>query len=136
MNITNINIYAEGYYGGSTYEENRRIRTEVYNQFKNDIDKIVVYICELDGKHSQVKAIIKIDNYNDEQIKNMSWDSDVDGESLFYKLEDIFEDNNLILQDELDIVETYIDSLDTHVDFVVRIKKSNIAKVSEYCKDL
>lgn len=136
MNITNINFYAEGYYSGQTYEENLQIRTEIYEKLKDEIDNIECYVYELDGKHSEVKGDITISHYLEEEMLNYSWDSANDGEDVYYELERIFKQHNLDLDDELNMVGDYLGTLDTYVDIAIRVKKSNIEKVKEFCKIL
>jgi hypothetical protein len=136
MDITNINAYAEGYYSDSTYEENIAIRSEIFDKIEEDIYKITLYICELDGKHSEVEADVTVQFYPEEEIKNMNWQDGSDGDYLYYKLEGIFEKYGLNLKDEIRIVKDYLNSLDTYVDLTVTVRKSNKDKVMEFCKDL
>jgi hypothetical protein len=136
MDITNINAYAEGYYSDSTYEENIAIRSEIFDKIEEDIYKITLYICELDGKHSEVEADVTVQFYSEEEIKNMNWQDGSDGDYLYYKLEGIFEKYGLNLKDEIRIVKDYLNSLDTYVDLTVTVRKSNKDKVMEFCKDL
>jgi SMC interacting uncharacterized protein involved in chromosome segregation len=136
MNITNINLYAEGYYSDSTHEENITIRTETYKKLKEEIDNIKCYISELDGKHSEVKAEITTENYTEDEIKDTNWDCTNDGDVLSWDLESIFNKHNLSLKDEIKIVEDYINSLNTYIDITIRIRKSNKEKVLAFCVNL
>jgi hypothetical protein len=90
----------------------------------------------LDGKHSEVEAETTIDCYTENQIKNMDWEADNDGKQLYHKLEKIFKNHGLNLDEEIKIVEDYLNSLDTYIDVTVRVKKSNADKVIKYCNNL
>ena len=137
MNLTNINVYAEAYYSGNTHEENFIITTETYEKMKDAIDNLKFYFSELDGKHSEVKAETTITHYLEEEILNMTWDDIVcDGDSLSERLAEVFEEYELILDDEEKLVNNYLNSIDTYVDITVRVKKSNKDKVVEFCKEL
>lgn len=136
MNITNINFYAEGYYSGQTYEENLRIRTEVYEKLKDEINSIKCYVGDLDGKHSEVEGDIEVEHYIEEDILHCSWDLSNDGKKLYYELKRIFDKYNLNLNEELNMVGDYLSSLDTYIDITISIKKSNVEKVKAFCKNL
>ena len=136
MNITNIQVYAEGYYSGQTYEENVAIRTEVYELLKEQIKGISIYINNLDGKHSEVEADIEIDHYPEEQVENMNWYIYGDSGYLFNCLYSIFENAGLSLETEIVLVNNYIATIDSYTDLTVTVRKSNVDKVIEFCKTL
>jgi len=136
MKITNIRIDAEGYYSGNYYEESVAIRTEIYNKLKTEIDNAKCYIGELDGKHSEVKADLEVFNFTKDEDLEMYLDVKKDGETLYYKLCEIFKNNNLDIDEEIGIVNKYIDSLDAYTEITVKVRKSNVDKVKEFCKNL
>lgn len=72
-----------------------------------------------------MEAETSITHFTKEEVSEESWDDVCDGERLYYKLEKIFENNDLDLEEEIKIVKDYLNSLDTYVDVKVRVKKSN-----------
>lgn len=136
MDLTNINLYAEGEYSNNTYEDNIVIRRETYEKLKNQIKGIKCYITELDGKHSEVRADITITHYSEEEILDMTWDSGCDGDDLKETLGDIFAEQDLDLEEEQKIVNEYLSSLDTYVNLTIKVRHSNVEKVQEFCAKL
>ncbi|MEG2289577.1 MAG: hypothetical protein RSC24_06380 [Clostridium sp.] len=74
MKITEINMYGEGYYSGSSEEENLLVTTEFYNKFlkdkvENRLMETGICLGELDGKHSEVYGEIGFIHYdNDKEL--------------------------------------------------------------------
>lgn len=136
MELVNISAYAEGYYSGQTYEENIFITKESYEKLKEKIDEIEIYIYELDGKHSEVEADIDIDCLTEETLLKIDLDKGNDGENLYYTLEEIFENNDLSLDKELDVINNYLRTLDNIITFEVTVKTSQKEKVLDFIKTL
>lgn len=134
MNLVLIQASAEGYYSENTYEEGIFITEESYEKIK-DVE-IGVCICELDGKHSEVEADIVITKYTEEELLGTDIEIDSDGESLYYPLEEIFENYGLDLDQEVRYVKEYLNTLDTYITLEVIVKKSQIGKVREFVKNL
>ena len=44
MNLVNINVYGEGYYSGSSYEESIFLLEEDYKELGKDLDGIEVHL--------------------------------------------------------------------------------------------
>ena len=83
MNIVKLNVYAEAYYSGATYEEDVVISKSLYEKIKTELDEYDsennenargVYVGELDGKHSEVEGDLSVEVYSEEEIADCSWD--------------------------------------------------------------
>ena len=61
MELVNVNLYAEGYYSGATYEDNIWIKESSYEKLR-DIFPTEISCGELDGKHSEVMGEVEIQN--------------------------------------------------------------------------
>lgn len=136
MNITIINAFAEGHYSGQTFSEDVIIPTEIYEKCKSEIDNMSMYICELDGKHSEVKANISVTNMTEEDLLNTNIDLSDSSDRLFEKLDFLLQNYDIFLYEEYKKAKDYIDTLDTYVDVTVTVRKSNVNKVSKFCEEL
>lgn len=136
MRLININLYAEGYYSGSTYEENQWVKADSYEKIKDDLPE---EICcgELDGKHSEVYGDIEIQDEfkNDEDLANAG-DGACDGERLRYRLIDVYKIHNLDFESEEREIEKYLSSLDRYVEVTVNIPQSKKDKLFEFVDSL
>lgn len=56
MELVNVNLFAEGYYSGSTYEDNIWIKKSSYEKLANVFPE-EISCGELDGKHDEVIKI-------------------------------------------------------------------------------
>ena len=70
MNLVKIEMYARGYYSDSEVSETVYIKQESYEKMKEEIDEINIWIYELDGKHSEVKADIEITTISQEDVNS------------------------------------------------------------------
>ena len=68
MELVNVCLFAEGYYSGSTYEDNIWIKKSSYEKLK-DIFPTEIGCGELDGKFSEVMGDVEIQD---------DWETDVD----------------------------------------------------------
>lgn len=136
MNLVKISIYAEGYYSGQTYTEEYFIKEESYNILKEKIDNTNIFIGDLDGKHSEVEATLNINEYSEEDILNNNIETERDGDSLLWKLEEIYKSIGLDIYKEIDEVNNYLSSLDTYITFEVKVKKSQKELVEYFIQDL
>lgn len=131
MNLVKIDVYAEGHYSGNTYEEVVFLTEDTYNKAKKEIDTLEMYIYDLDGKHSEVKADIDIEIMDTERLlkeEDISCTSG-DDDNLFFRLSDILEEEGIKIGDELDKVSEHIKSLDTKVTINITIKRSQKEEV-------
>lgn len=137
MDIVNLCFYAEGYYSGSTYEENVTVSKEFYEKIKDKVEEMEVCIYELDGKYSETYGNIEIQSYNEEDIIDWWEETENDGNVFYSELSWICQCYfNLDLDKEIKEVEEYIDSLDTYVEIEVRVKKSQMDKLVEFMHKL
>lgn len=144
MRLLNINCFAEAYYSGATYEENILIPADIFDSLPQEVkDKIInmeIGVGELDGKHSECYAEITEDGiqyFEEGEAENSDMSNNrCDGERMYYKLEEIFKDNGIDLDEEIKKAEEYINTLDTYITKEYRIKKSLVGKVEEFIKSL
>lgn len=136
MRLININLYAEGYYSGSTYEENRWVRADSYEKIKEALPE-EIYCGELDGKHSEVSGDIEIqDDFNNDEDLEMAGDGACDGDRLRDVLADIYQDHNLDFDSEEKEIEEYLNSLDRYVEVTVNIPQSKRDELYKFVDDL
>jgi hypothetical protein len=128
-----LTIDVEGYWSGSTYYEEVFLPKEVWEEINHNI-QMYTYICELDGKHSEVKADIEVEEYNEVQLALYQPSQSDDGEDLFYHVyeyldEDKYDSSYLMkIQEE---VESY-----SKVDTMrIKFNKQNKDKIMELLKD-
>lgn len=137
MDIVNLCFYAEGYYSGSTYEENVTVSKEFYEKIKDKVEEMEVCVYELDGKHSTTYGNIEVQSCNEEDIIDWWEETKNDGSFFYSELSWICQCYfNLDLDKEIKEVEEYIDSLDTYVEIEVRVKKSQMDKLVEFMHKL
>ena len=137
MKIINLCCCGEGYYSGQTYEENIAIFEDTFDKIKEDIDSMKVCLGELDGKHSCVYGEVEIQTFTEDEIPNAGFDEiKKDGDCLYNKLEDVFQLHHLSLNDEIERVNDYLETLDLFVDFTINLKQSDIEKVKIFLEIL
>lgn len=103
---------AQAYYSGNTYFEELFLPLDVWNKIKDDV-RMHIYLCEFDGKHSEVKADIDIETFNEKDLESYVFESN-DGESLFYYID-----------------EEYIYGNDELSDFNLQAVQSEVQKLSQ-----
>lgn len=145
MNIVKLNVYAEAYYSGATYEEDVVISKNLYEKIKTELDEYDsdnnenargVYVGELDGKHSEVEGDLSVKVYSEDEVADCSWDLNEDGDSLYYKVKDICDEKDLDLDEDIKTVQDYLKNVDSYVEISIMVKKSNVEKVKEYAESL
>lgn len=145
MDIVKLNVYAEAYYSGSTYEEDVVISKSLYEKIKTELDEYDsennenargVYVGELDGKHSEVEGYLSVEVYSEEEIADCSWDLNNDGNCLYYKVKDICDENNLDLDTDIKSVQDYLKNVNSYVEISITVKKSDVDKIKEYAESL
>ena len=137
MDIVNLCFYAEGYYSGSTYEENITVSKEFYEKIKDKVEEMEVCVYELDGKHSTTYGNIEVKSCKEADIIDWWEETENDGNVFYSELSWICQCYfNLDLDKEIKEVEEYIDSLDTYVEVEVRVKKSQKDKLMDFVETL
>lgn len=145
MDIVKLNVYAEAYYSGATYEEDVVISKSLYEKIKTELDEYDsknnenargVYVGELDGKHSEVEGDLSVEIYSEDEIAGCSWDLNEDGDILYYKVKDICDEKDLDLDEDIENVKEYLKNVDSYVEIYIRTKKSNADKIKKYAESL
>lgn len=145
MDIVKLNVYAEAYYSGATYEEDMIISKSLYEKIKTELDEYDsennenargIYVGELDGKHSEVEGDLSVGIYSENEVADFSWDLNKDGNNLYYKVKDICDEKVLDLDDDIKTVKEYLKNVDSYVEIYIRTKKSNVDKIKEYAESL
>lgn len=145
MDIVKLNVYAEAYYSGATYEEDVVISKSLYEKIKTELDEYDsennenargVYVGELDGKYSEVEGDLSVEVYSEEEIADCSWDLNDDRDYLYYKVKDICDEKDLDLDADINFVQNYLKNVDSYVEISLTVKKSNVDKIKEYAKNL
>lgn len=145
MDIVKLNVYAEAYYSGTTYEEDVVISKNLYEKIKTELDEYDsdnnenargVYVGELDGKHSEVEGDLSVKVYSEDEVTDCSWDLNEDGDMLYYKIKDICDEKDLDLDKDIENVKEYLKNVDSYVEICIRTKKSNVDKIKEYAESL
>lgn len=139
MEFVLVEAYAEGGYTGLTYEEYVLLPKEVYDNVKEQIEQIKIYVRDLDGKHSETKADFYIEVFEDvDKIQNKNWSKEIcsDYDELHYRINKILEPLGLNSLTEKNKVIKYIKSLDCLTDITVTVRNSQVPKVMDFIKSL
>ena len=132
MNLVNINVYGEGYYSGSSYEESIFLLEEDYKELGKDLDGIEVYLGELDGKHSEVYGQVEVEIITEEMQKTYNFNKNNDGEELY----DLIEELSPNSKNMIERAKKYIETLDSLIDITFTVKKSQVGKIREVVSEL
>lgn len=132
MNLININLYGEGYYSGSTYEETIYLLEDDYKSLNKDFVGEEIDLGELDGKHSEVYGEVEVEVISDEEQGNYNFEVKNDGENLYYELSGYTDD----IEEMIKRADKYIDGLDSIVDVSYAIKKSKVKELNEFVSKL
>lgn len=136
MDITNIYFYAEGYYSKQSYEENVAVPTAALRGMESEIEALKIYVSDLDGKHSEILGEVGLQHFTKEEVEDMEWAADNAGKQLYIALKEVFAAHGKDIHMEIDAAECFVQSLDTFVEIPVRVRKSQIETVREFCKNL
>ena len=132
MNLVNINVYGEGYYSGSSYEESIFLLEEDYKELGKDLDGIEVYLGELDGKHSEVYGEVYVEIITEEMQKTYNFNKNNDGEKLYDLIEELSPNSKNMIKR----AKKYIETLDSLIDITFTVKKSQVGKIREVVSEL
>ena len=132
MNLVNINVYGEGYYSGSSYEESIFLLEEDYKELGKDLDGIEVYLGELDGKHSEVYGQVEVEIITEEMQKTYNFNKNNDGEKLYDLIEELSPNSKNMIKR----AKKYIETLDSLIDITFTVKKSQVGKIREVVSEL
>lgn len=132
MNLVNINVYGEGYYSGSSYEESIFLLEEDYKELGKDLNGMEVYLGELDGKHSEVYGQVEVEIITEEMQKTYNFNKNNDGEELY----DLIEELSPNSKNMVERAKKYIETLDSLIDITFTVKKSQVGKIREVVSEL
>ena len=137
MELVNINLYAVAYYSEATYEDNIWIKKSSYEKLKDNF-RTEIYIGDLDGKYSEVKGNIEIQNdwHTDEEYAKSLSDHENDGDYLEISLIDLYEENSLDWEAEQQEIKEYFDSIDVWQTIKVFIPSSKVDKLNKFVETL
>lgn len=137
MELVNVNLYAEAYYSEATYEDNIWIKKSSYEKLKDNFPT-EIYIGDLDGKYSEVKGDIEIQNnwHTDEEYAKSLIDHENDGDYLEISLIDLYEKNGLDWEAEQQEIKEYFDSIDVWKTVEVSIPSSKVVELWEFVETL
>ena len=136
MNVVNLCFYAEGYYSGQEYEENVTISEEMYENIKHEIADMKVYVSELDGKHSEVLGEIDVQPCEESEIENCYSETNIDGDSFWYRLQEVCQAKGLDIVKDVEEVEKYIKGLDFNVEVTLTVRKSKVDELKVFAEKL
>lgn len=145
MDIVKLNVYAEAYYSGATYEEDVVISRNLYEKIREELNEYDsennenargVYVGELDGKYSETEGNLSVKIYSEDDVAGCSWDLNEDGDMLYYKIKDICDEKDLDLDKDIENVKEYLKNVDSYVEISITVKKSNVDKIKEYAESL
>ena len=137
MELVNINLYAVAYYSEATYEDNIWIKKSSYEKLKDNFPT-EIYIGDLDGKYSEVKGNIEIQNdwHTDEEYAKSLSGHENDGNYLEESLFDLYKKNGLDWEAEQQEIKEYFDSIDVWKTVKVFIPSSKVDKLNKFVETL
>ena len=136
MELVNINLFAEGYYSGSTYEDNIWSKKSSYVKLMEVFPK-EISCGELDGKYSEVMGEVNVEDYSytDEYYaKNANTIND--GDYLEWSLRDLYESNGLNWVEEQKEIIEYLSHLDLYEDVTVSVPHSKVKELMKFVNNL
>lgn len=132
MELVNINLFAEGYYSGRTYEDNIWIKKSSYEKLM-DIFPEEISGGELDGKYSEVMGKVDVQDYSyTDEYYAKNADIAHDGDRLEWSLRDLYESNGL---DWVEITE-YLSHLDLYEEVTVSVPHSKVEELMKFVDNL
>lgn len=136
MELVNINLFAEGYYSGSTYEDNIWIKKSSYEKIMNIFPE-EISCGELDGKYSEVMGKVEVQNdWNTDEEYAKAGIALSDGYCLENYLEGLYEENGLDWEEEQKEIREYFREIDMWVDITVNIPRSKTQELLDFVEKL
>lgn len=136
MELVNINLFAEGYYSGRTYEDNIWIKKSSYEKLM-DVFPEEISCGELDGKYSEVMGRVEVQDcsYTDEYYAKNA-DIAHDGDYLESSLWDLYELNGLDWEEEQKEITEYLRHLDLYEEVTVSVPHSKVEELMKFVDNL
>lgn len=136
MELVNINLFAEGYYSGITYEDNIWIKKTSYEKLMSVFPE-EISCGELDGKHSEVMGEINVQDYSyTDEYYAKNADVAHDGSYLEWSLRDLYESNGLDWVEEQKEINEYLSHLDLYEEVTVSVPHSKVKELMKFVDNL
>jgi hypothetical protein len=129
-----LSVDVEAYYSGATYQEEVFLPLETWNEIKDQFEDHL-YISELDGKHSETKCDIEVEeDINEKYLENYIASAN-DGEDLFYHIYE-FLDEDKYDRDYLGIIQEEVENYQVNIEVGYSIHKDDKEKLDEFVNNL
>lgn len=136
MELVNINLFAEGYYSGRTYEDNIWIKKSSYEKLM-DVFPEEISCGELDGKYSEVMGEVEVQDYSyTDEYYAKNADVAHDGDYLEWSLRDLYESNGLDWVEEQKEITDYLRHLDLYEEVTVSVPHSKVEELMKFVDNL
>lgn len=128
-----LSVDITAFYSGNTYYEEVFIPKSVWEEIKSEI-KMFIYLHSLDGKHSEVKAEIDVEEFNENQLAVYQAAQLNDGDKLlnhiYEYLDVVTYDNHYLLN-----VQQQVEALCQVETLSIKIPKNKKEEILELLKD-
>lgn len=136
MELVNINLFAEGYCSGRTYEDNIWIKKSSYEKLMDVFPK-EISCGELDGKYSEVMGKVEVQDYSyTDEYYAKNADVAHDGNYLELSLWDLYDSNELDWVGEQNEINEYLRHLDLYEEVTVSVPHSKIEELMKFVDNL
>lgn len=127
-----LSVNAEGYYSGNTYFEEVFLPLEVWNEIKDKVD-MIIYISDLDGKHSEVPATIEVEEMNEKDLVVYEPFKNENGEELFWYIDKYIDEK--YGNEFLGKICREVENLSQVETFLITIRKGHKKEVLDLLND-
>ena len=136
MELVNVNLFAEAYYSGITYEDNIWIKKTSYEKLISVFPE-EISCGELDGKHSEVMGEVEVQDYSyTDEYYAKNADITNDGDYLELSLRDLYESNGLDWVEEQKEIIEYLSYLDSYEEVTVSVPHSKVEELMKFVDNL
>lgn len=136
MELVNVNLFAEAYYSGITYEDNIWIKKTSYEKLMSVFPE-EISCGELDGKHSEVMGEVEVQDYSyTDEYYAKNADITNDGDYLELSLRDLYESNGLDWVEEQKEIIEYLSYLDLYEEVTVSVPHSKVEELMKFVDNL
>ena len=156
IKLIELNLYAEAYYSGAEYNEVVFITPQDYIEYfgsgqdsdaktfeeyvKDKWDDRLIYVGELDGKHSEISGSVEVGFWDDERIREYWEQPDNDDDKLLYTMLD---EANTSGESQVEImkniqkhVNEVVDSIGTKVTVKCKVPKDKVKELRAFVEQL
>lgn len=136
MELVNINLFAEAYYSGRTYEDNIWIKKSSYEKLMGVFPE-EISCGELDGKYSEVMGEVDVQDYSyTDEYYAKNADIAHDGDYPEWSLRDLYESNGLDWVGEQKEINEYLSNLDLYEEVTVSVPHSKVEELMKFVDNL